>query len=43
MRHSMESILEVEYLRKYKSIFLTALAHEPGGPGVSFDKKKIQR
>jgi hypothetical protein len=39
MRHSVESILKIEYLREYKFIFKTALAHESGGPGVLFAEK----
>jgi hypothetical protein len=30
---------KIEYLREYKFIFETALAHESGGPGVLIDEK----
>jgi hypothetical protein len=36
MSHSAESNLIIEYLREYKFIFKTALAHESGDPGVLF-------
>jgi hypothetical protein len=39
MRHSTESNLKIEYLREYKFIFKTALAHESGDPGVLFAEK----
>jgi hypothetical protein len=39
MQHSAESIFIIEYLREYKFIFKTALAHESGGPGVLIDEK----
>jgi hypothetical protein len=39
MRHCAESNLIIEYLRKYKFIFKTALAHELGDPGVLFAEK----
>jgi hypothetical protein len=31
---------KIKYLRKYKFIFKTALAHESGDPGVLFAEKK---
>jgi hypothetical protein len=34
MPHNAELIFIIEYLREYKFIFETALAHESGGPGV---------
>jgi hypothetical protein len=39
LRHGAESNLIIEYLRKYKFIFKTALALESGDPGVLFAKK----
>jgi hypothetical protein len=39
MHHCAESIFKVDYLRKYESIFETALAHESVHPGVLFDEK----
>jgi hypothetical protein len=39
MRHSAESNLKIEYLRKYEFIFKTALAHDLGDPGVLFAEK----
>jgi hypothetical protein len=35
----MELHLKIEYLREYKFIFKTALAHESGDPGVLFAEK----
>jgi hypothetical protein len=39
MRHSLESIFIIEYLREYKFIFKMALAHESGDLGVLIDEK----
>jgi hypothetical protein len=39
MWHSTESNLIIEYLREYEFIFLSALVHESGDPGVLFAKK----
>jgi hypothetical protein len=39
MRHSAESIFIFEYLREFKSICKTILAHESGDPGVQFNEK----
>jgi hypothetical protein len=39
MRHSAESNLKINYLRKYKFLFKTALAHESGDKGVLFAEK----
>jgi hypothetical protein len=39
MRHRAESNLKIEYLREYKFIFKTVLAHESGDPGVLFAEK----
>jgi hypothetical protein len=39
MRHSAESNSKIEYLRQYKFLFKTALAHESGHPGVLFAEK----
>jgi hypothetical protein len=39
MQHSAELIFIIEYLREYKFVFETALAHESGGPGVLIDEK----
>jgi hypothetical protein len=39
MRHSVESIFIIKYLREYEFIFETALAHESGGPGVLIVEK----
>jgi hypothetical protein len=40
MQHSAESNSKIEYLREYKFIFKTSLAHESGDPGVLFAEKK---
>jgi hypothetical protein len=40
MRHSADRI---ELLRKFESIFKTALAHESGNPGVPFNEKNKGR
>jgi hypothetical protein len=39
MRHSAESNSKIKYLREYKFIFKTALAHESGDQGVLFAEK----
>jgi hypothetical protein len=39
MQHSAESNLKIEYLREYKFIFIKALAHKSGDPGVLFAEK----
>jgi hypothetical protein len=36
---SVESTFIIEYLREYKFIFETALAHDDGDPGVLIDEK----
>jgi hypothetical protein len=41
MRHGPESIFEIEYLRKYETIFETASACEPGDPGVFAEKIEV--
>jgi hypothetical protein len=43
MHHCAESILKVDYLHEYESIFETALAHESMDPGVLFDEKNRGR
>jgi hypothetical protein len=39
MRHRVESNSKIKYLREYKFIFKTALAHESGDQGVLFAEK----
>jgi hypothetical protein len=39
MQHSAESNVKIEYLRKYKFTFKTALAHKSEDPGVLFAEK----
>jgi hypothetical protein len=43
MRHGAESNVKIKYLREYKFIFKTALAHESGDPGVLFSEKNEGR
>jgi hypothetical protein len=40
MKHSVESIFVVEYLREYESVFETALSRESVDPGVLIEKNQ---
>jgi hypothetical protein len=39
MRHSMESIFVVDYLREFASMCKTVLAHESGDPCAQYNEK----
>jgi hypothetical protein len=42
MPHSAELLFVVEYLREFKSICKSVLAHESGDPGAQFKEKKLR-